>query len=104
SELTVLLDQVADAARGRAGRPALIGILPTLRLADLGPGGMTDLPRYRALNTGLRRLRQDPFRVRIAGADPLELAREGVTLERANSSFQGHLPVDPARCTPTSNP
>jgi len=103
SELNVLLDQVADAARGRAGRPALIGILPTLRLADLGPGGMTDLPRYRALNTGLRRLRQDPFRIRIAGADPLELASEDVTLEGANSSFQVHLRVDPADFTRTYN-
>src|SRR5215471_4400356 len=103
SELNVLLDQVADAARGRAGRPALIGILPTLRLADLGPGGMTDLPRYRALNTGLRRLRRDPFRIRIAGADPLELASEDVTLEGANSSFQVHLRVDPADFTRTYN-
>src|SRR5215813_11496253 len=103
SELNVLLDQVADAVRGRAGRPALIGILPTLRLADLGPGGMTDLPRYRALNTGLRRLRQDPFRIRIAGADPLELASEDVTLEGANSSFQVHLRVDPADFTRTYN-
>ena len=64
---------------------------------------MTDLPRYRALNTGLRRLRQDPFRIRIAGEDPLELASEDVALEGANSSFQIHLRVDPADFTRTYN-
>src|SRR5215470_19983756 len=80
SELNVLVDQVADAARGRAGRLALIGILPTLTRADLGPEVITDLPRYRALNTGLRRLRQDPFQIRITGEDTLELATEDVAL------------------------
>jgi hypothetical protein len=103
SELNVLLDHVAHAARGCGGRPALIGIVPTLTRADLGPGGMTEVPRYRALNTGLRRLRGDPFRIRIAGADPLELASEDVTLEGANSSFQVHLRVDPGDFTRTYN-
>jgi gamma-glutamyl:cysteine ligase YbdK (ATP-grasp superfamily) len=103
SELNVLLDQVADAARGCAGRLALIGILPTLTRADLGPEVMTDLPRYRALNTGMRRLRQDPFQIRIAGEDPLELASEDVALEGANSSFQVHLRVAPADFTRTYN-
>jgi gamma-glutamyl:cysteine ligase YbdK (ATP-grasp superfamily) len=102
-ELNVLLDRVADAAQVHVGRPALIGILPTLTVADLGPSMMTDTPRYRALNSGLRRLRQDPFRIRVAGADPLELASADVGLEGANSSFQIHLRVDPAKFTPTYN-
>jgi hypothetical protein len=102
-ELNVLLDRVADAARHLAGRPALIGILPTLSQADLGPGIMTDMPRYRALDSGLRRLRRDPFRIRIAGEDPLELASDDVTLEGANSSLQIHLRVDPAGFNRTYN-
>jgi gamma-glutamyl:cysteine ligase YbdK (ATP-grasp superfamily) len=102
-ELNVLLDQVAAAARRHAGWPALIGILPTLTRADLGPGMLTDVPRYRALNAGLRRLRPDAFRIRIAGNDPLELASEDVGLEGANSSFQIHLRVDPADFTRTYN-
>jgi len=102
-ELNVLLDHVAVAARHHAGWPALIGILPTLAQADLGPGMMTDAPRYRALNAALRRLRADPFRIRIAGDDPLELASEDVGLEGANSSFQIHLRVDPADFTRTYN-
>jgi hypothetical protein len=102
-ELNVLLDRVADAATDHAGRPAIIGILPTLKVADLGPGVMTDTPRYRALNSGLRRLRRDPFRIGIVGADPLELTSADVGLEGANSSFQIHLRVDPADFTRTYN-
>ena len=99
----MLLDRVADAARHLAGRPALISILPTLRPADLGPGVMTGVPRYRALGSGLRRLRRDPFRIRIAGEDPLEMASDDVALEGANSSLQIHLRVDPAGFTRTYN-
>ena len=102
-ELRWLLDRVAHAAAQQGGRVALVGILPTLRLADLHPGVMTDLARYRALNRGLRRLHQDPFRIRIAGADPLEMASDDVALEGANTSFQVHLRVDPAAFTRTYN-
>jgi gamma-glutamyl:cysteine ligase YbdK (ATP-grasp superfamily) len=102
-ELSVLLDHVAAAARHHAGRPVLIGILPTLTRADLGRGMMTDVPRYRALSAGLRRARPDPFRIQITGADPLELTSEDVGLEGANSSFQIHLRVDPADFARTYN-
>jgi hypothetical protein len=53
-ELNLLVDRVADAAKDHAGRPALVGILPTLSEADFGPGAMTDLPRYRVLDGALR--------------------------------------------------
>ena len=102
-ELNVLLDRVANAAKDHAGRPALIGILPTLSLADLRPGVRRDVPRYQALNSGLRRLRQDPFPICIAGEDPLVLATEDVALEGTNGSFQVHLRVDPAEFTRTYN-
>jgi gamma-glutamyl:cysteine ligase YbdK (ATP-grasp superfamily) len=103
SELNLLLDRVADAAAGHAGRLALIGILPTLGLADLGPDMTTDAPRYRALCSGLRRLRQEPVRIQIAGEDPLMLASEDIGLEGANTSFQVHLRVDPADFTRVYN-
>jgi gamma-glutamyl:cysteine ligase YbdK (ATP-grasp superfamily) len=102
-ELNLLVDRVTHAARDYGGRVAVIGILPTLSPADLGPGAMTDLPRYRALDGGLRRLRQDPFHIQIAGADPVELASDDVGLEAANTSFQVHLRVDPADFTSTYN-
>jgi hypothetical protein len=102
-ELNLLLDRIADVARDYQGRPALIGILPTLSPADLGPGMTTDTPRYRALGTGLRRLRQVPVRIQISGEDPLELVSEDIGLEGANTSFQVHLRVDPADFTRVYN-
>jgi hypothetical protein len=77
------------------GRIALIGILPTLRVGDLQPSAMTDSPRYRALSAALQRLRREPFRVRIDGADPLDISCEAVTFEGANTSLQIHLRLPP---------
>jgi len=102
-ELRLLLGRVADAARKHGGRPVLVGILPTLRRADLGAGAISDLPRYRALNHRLRGLRHEAFLLRITGADPLELASDDVALEGAATSFQVHLRVDPVEFTRTYN-
>src|SRR6266508_3803814 len=102
-ELRLLLGRVADAAGKHGGRPVLVGILPTLRRAYLNARVISDLPRYRALNRRLRLLRHDPFHLRIAGADPLELASDDVALEGAAASFQVHLRVDPDEFTRTYN-
>ena len=102
-ELNMLLDRVAGVASDRGGRLVLIGILPTLQRADLAPGMMTDLPRYRALGDGLRRLRLSPFRVRISGADQLDVTSEDIALAGANTSFQVHLRVAPGDFTATYN-
>jgi hypothetical protein len=102
-ELDLLLGRVSDAARAHRGRVALIGILPTLSVAHLRRGAMTDAPRYRALNCGLRRLRRGPIQIRIAGDDPLELTTEHVACEGANCSFQVHLRVDPGAFARTYN-
>jgi hypothetical protein len=102
-ELLLLLGRVAEAARAHEGRPVLIGILPTLRRADLNVRVISDLPRYRALNSRLRGLRHNPFHLRITGADPLELLSDDVALEGAATSFQVHLRVDPANFAHTYN-
>jgi len=103
AELSLLLDRIAEEAAGHGGRLALIGILPTLSRDDLRPRMMTDTPRYRALNRGLRRLRQGHVRIRIAGSDPLRLTSDDIAIEGANTSFQVHLRVDPADFTRTYN-
>ncbi|HEY6311612.1 MAG TPA: hypothetical protein VIY52_12530 [Streptosporangiaceae bacterium] len=102
-ELGELLTRAGDAARVHGGRIALIGILPTLSRAHLDLGAVTDAARYRALDNGLRRLRQGPFQIRISGAEPLELTSEHVTPEGANTSFQVHLRVAPAEFTRVYN-
>jgi gamma-glutamyl:cysteine ligase YbdK (ATP-grasp superfamily) len=103
TELDLLLGQVGTAVGGYGGRLALIGILPTLRPADLRRGVLTDAARYRTMNRGLRRLRRGPFSIRISGAEPLEWVSEHVAPEGANTSFQVHLRVDPADFTRTYN-
>ena len=95
AELDQALGIVRRAAAWHGGRVVMVGILPTLRPEDLQLAALSDAPRYRALNNGLRRLRQEPFRIRIDGADPLELAADDIGLEGANTSFQVHLKVDP---------
>jgi hypothetical protein len=96
-ELEALLGRVTEAAAAYGGRPAVIGILPTLRSADLGQAMITDMARYHALGNGLRRLRAGPFRIQISGADRLDLVSDDVTVEGANTSFQVHLRVEPGR-------
>ena len=98
-ELNLLLGRVAQAARQYGGRVTLIGILPTLCSADLQPGMITDAARYRALDRGVRRLRQGPVRIRIAGQDPVDLVSEDLAPDGATTSFQVHLRVDPADFT-----
>ena len=95
-ELSQLLARAAGAAQAHQGRIALIGVLPTLSRAHLDVSVITDAARYRALASGLRRLRQGPILIRIAGEEPLELTSEHIALEGANTSFQVHLRVPPA--------
>jgi hypothetical protein len=102
-ELGRLLTLASAAARAQHGRIALIGILPTLRPHHLDLGMVTDSARYRALDRGLRRLHRGPFLIRIAGAEPLELTSEHVTVEGANTSFQVHLRVAPGDFTRVYN-
>jgi hypothetical protein len=96
-DLARALTEATRAAARHGARVAAIGILPTLREEDLQASAMTDVPRYRALSWSIRRLRGEPFRVRIDGAEPLEIASDDVTLEGAATSLQIHLRVEPAR-------
>ncbi|MFI6732611.1 glutamate--cysteine ligase [Nonomuraea sp. NPDC050451] len=71
-----------------------IGILPTLDAEDFTVGAMSDQNRYRAMSRGIRRLRLEPFLVKI---DDLELSVEDVILESANTSWQVHIRTPPER-------
>lgn len=92
-DLILLVDQ---AARACGGRVVPIGILPTLTEFDFTREAMSDEIRYRALSEGIRRVREEPFRIRINGVERLELEVEDVVLESANTSWQVHLRTPPA--------
>lgn len=94
-EMETALAALSEAAARHGGRVAMIGILPTLREADLTPAAMTDSARYRALSRSLRERRDGPFRLDIAGESPLRIECEDVTFEGAATSFQLHLRVHP---------
>jgi len=95
-ELDDVLSVVRRAAEAHGARIALVGTLPTLRLAHLAEGVLTDTPRYRALDRTLRDMRGEPFSVHIKGRESLAAACDDVALEGVNASFQVHLRVTPA--------
>ncbi|MDH3532604.1 MAG: glutamate--cysteine ligase [Gammaproteobacteria bacterium] len=95
AELETALAALEMIAGGHGGRMVAIGILPTLRLDQLQSGAMTDLPRYRALQAAIRRIRKEDFHIRIDGAEPLDVRCDSVTMEGANTSFQVHLRTNP---------
>lgn len=97
AQLADALAVLEQGASGLGGRIVAIGILPTLRVHELDSSVMSDLPRYRALSAGLRRLKQGPFVIHIDGPEPLGVTCQDVTLEGANTSFQIHLRVNPER-------
>lgn len=96
-ELELLIARLEQGARSQGGHVVMVGILPTLRESDFQAGAdtMTDVPRFRALSAGVRRLRQEAFDIRIDGPEPLEFFADDVTVEGANTGFQVHLRVEP---------
>lgn len=95
AEMDEIVGRVATAAATLNGRPVAIGILPTLTSEDLGAAAVTDELRYRALDHRLRVLRDQPYRIDIAGREHLLAEASDVSLEGANTSFQLHLRVAP---------
>ncbi|MFC6085975.1 glutamate--cysteine ligase [Sphaerisporangium aureirubrum] len=95
TEIRETMALVDGAARSQGGRVVPIGILPTLSEFDFTPDAMSDETRYKALSSGMRRVREEPFRVRIAGVERLDLEVEDVILESANTSWQIHLRTPP---------
>ena len=95
SQLKQAIDRLNRLVSPLGGRVVPIGILPTLTVDDLQADALTDIPRFRALNAGIRRLRQRSFDVEIDGPEPLLLNCETVSLEGANTSYQIHLRVNP---------
>ncbi|MFG1706668.1 glutamate--cysteine ligase [Nonomuraea sp. M3C6] len=91
-EVQETIIKVDDAVEGGGALP--IGILPTLDAGDFTVGAMSDQNRYRAMSRGIRRLRLEPFLVKI---EDLELSVEDVILESANTSWQVHLRTPPER-------
>ncbi len=74
---------------------ALVGILPTLTIENLGLDSMVPKARYHALNDSIRALRGEEFQFTINGIDQLTIKHNNVMLEACNTSFQVHFQVGP---------
>ncbi len=103
TELLKAIHDLNHVASEQGGRVVPIGILPTLGPEDLHPSMISDLPRYRALSAGIRRLRKEPFEICIDGPEPLTVSCGDVVLEGANTSLQVHLRVSPEEFAPVYN-
>ena len=95
AELEHALEGLGRAAATHGGRIIPVGIVPTLRIEQLQSDAMTDVPRYRALSAGIKRVRREDFHIRIDGEEPLKVDCDSVAIEGANTSFQIHLRVNP---------
>ena len=88
-----------DAGAQCGVRPAMIGILPTVRDEMLQPGWMSDANRYRALNRQLMRQRErKPLHINIQGRDDLDYRCDHIMLEAACTSLQAHLKINQEEC------
>jgi CBS domain-containing protein/gamma-glutamyl:cysteine ligase YbdK (ATP-grasp superfamily) len=94
-EVRALVRVADEGARRHSARVLLAGILPTLRRGDLTLENMTPIPRYRALNDTLMRLRGGDVNIAIKGIDELNLSHDNVMFEACNTSFQVHFQVAP---------
>ena len=80
-----------------AARLMMIGILPTLREADLVLANMTPSNRFPILNAQIIAQHQgQPLQLRIQGQDRLEITRQDVMATATTTSFQIHLKISPA--------
>lgn len=76
-------------------RSLMIGILPTVRPADLSLRNMSPLQRYRAINDQIFALRNgEPIQLDIDGDEHLLHRHADVMLEAATTSLQIHIEVD----------
>ncbi|HEY0883347.1 MAG TPA: glutamate--cysteine ligase, partial [Archangium sp.] len=93
-QMSGLMDKAWKAAESLGLHAILMGILPTMRKADLGLENMVPSPRYLALSKAVAAMRGGDFEFSIKGLDELQISHDSVMVEACNSSFQVHLQVD----------
>jgi gamma-glutamyl:cysteine ligase YbdK (ATP-grasp superfamily) len=84
-----------EKARSTGTRLVMIGILPTLRKADVHLGTLSASERFRALNEQVFAARGEDIRIAVDGAERLLTHTDSITPEAACTSLQLHLQVTP---------
>ena len=102
-QLAAGVETLRETAAEIGVHPVLVGILPTMRVSDLGMDNMTPRRRYYALNEAIKALSGGEFGLRLNGVDELSFRHDSVMLESACTSFQVHVQVDPEEFAPLYN-
>jgi len=95
SEAQEVYAKAREAAHQCDSEIALVGILPTLTMNNLGLESMVPIPRYHALNQAFMTLRGHNLQFTINGTDQLTVNHDNLMLEACNTSFQVHFQVSP---------
>ena len=95
SSLNGILTRVAEQVEPGGTRLAMIGILPSLREADVEVECISFNPRYRLLNDQILAARGEEMRILIEGQDRLLTYVDSILAEAACTSLQCHLQVSP---------
>jgi len=95
TEVRAELNHADATARSTGSRLIMVGILPTLREADMHEGALSPNPRYRLLNEEIFASRGEDLRIAIAGPERLLTHADSITPEAACTSVQLHVQVSP---------
>src|SRR5712691_1739576 len=94
-EVRADLDAADAKARGSGSHLVMIGILPTLRQADVHAGNLSANARYRVMNEQVFAARGEDIQIAIDGAEQLLTHADSITPEAACTSVQLHVQVSP---------
>jgi len=89
------LDHACARAERTGSRLVTIGILPTLRQADVTADAMSSNPRFRLLNDQMIAARGEDMQISIEGPERLLTHVDTIMPEAACTSVQFHLQVSP---------
>jgi gamma-glutamyl:cysteine ligase YbdK (ATP-grasp superfamily) len=84
-----------EQARDSGSHLVMIGILPTLRQADVTGAAMSANPRYQLLNEQMIAARGEDMRISIDGPERVLVHVDSIMPEAACTSVQFHLQVSP---------
>jgi hypothetical protein len=89
------LEHAYARAEAAGSRILMVGILPSLRRADIGADTISPIPRYQLLNDQMLAARGEEIRICIDGKDRFVDYADHILTEAACTSFQCHLQVSP---------
>jgi Glutamate-cysteine ligase family 2(GCS2) len=82
-------------AETAGSRMLMVGILPSLRRADIGADKMSPIPRYQLLNDQMLAARGEEMRICIDGKERMLAYVDHIFTEAACTAVQCHLQVSP---------